>query len=129
MFRLNRRALIQLMQRIFVTSLVHVDASTVVAGQYTITWIKARHSIKTSERAIVVAIESGNNAAHKLNTWIVWILLAQHLHLVSRLLLLASCQVDDDHLHSRFENTRFERQRFLESDLCFVMITSLSQTL
>ena len=59
--------------------------------------------------------------------YIVGILLPQPLNLLARLLLLPLGEIDENHVHARFEKLWIECQRPLEDDFGLLMITCFAQ--
>src|SRR5215213_647948 len=129
MFWLDLRALIKLANRLFILALIHEDPCAIVTCQHLFTWIQPYHTIETAQRLFVIAVEPCDHASHKLHTRIVRIFVAQRIDCLARLLLLSTGEVDEHHVHARFEQARVECQSFSKSVLGLVVIARLAQAL
>jgi hypothetical protein len=112
MFRFLCRALIELAKCFFVLALIHEDARAIVTRQHAFARIQPHHAIETAQGLFIIAVESRDHASHKVHTGIVRILITQQVNCVARLLLLPAGEIDEDHVHACFEQSRIERQSF-----------------
>src|SRR6266850_5355310 len=67
------RALIEFMQCLFITLLIHENARAIVTGHHALVWIKPDHAVKTAQGALIFAIQPSQHSSHKMYSNIVWI--------------------------------------------------------
>src|SRR5258705_11327245 len=72
--------LIEFGQSLFITALVHEDASPMETGHYTFIWIEPHHTFETTQRPLVISIEAGQIAAREMNPNVVGILFPQQVN-------------------------------------------------
>src|ERR1051325_2509437 len=127
-FRFDLEALGQLTLRFFILALIHENARAVVTRQHAFARIQAHHAIETAQRFFIIAVESRNYAAHKPHARIVWILISQQINFRARLLFLTAGEINEHHVHARFEQSRIELQRFAKRVLRLLLIAGLAES-
>src|ERR1043165_3901025 len=129
MFRFDLEALGQLTLRFFVLTLVHENARAVVTSEDAFAGIQPHHAIETAQRLFIITVESRHYTAHKPHARIVRIFVSQQLDFRARLLLLPAREIDEHHVHARFEQSRIELERLAKRVLRLFVIAGLAQAL
>src|SRR5256885_2852796 len=115
MIRLDGTRLVQLIQRLFLTSQAIENASAVVVSIYTFFGIQTGRQSKTAKRLLVFPLETIQSGCYPMNRGVVWRFLEQHFDFSARLLFLATRQVAEDHVQPCFQELGIEGERFGKS--------------
>src|ERR1051326_4448483 len=103
MFGLDFMTLSEFAESLFILALIHEDARAIITGQHSFARIQLHHPIETAQRLFILAVESRNYAAHKPHARIVRILIPEQIDFRARFLFLAAGEIDEHHVHARFE--------------------------
>ncbi len=128
MFRFDFMTLSELPRGLFELALVHENARAVITCQHAFAGIQLHHPIETAQRLFIITIKTRNYAAHKPHTRIVRILISQQFNFRARFLFLTAGEIDEHHVHARFEQPRIELQRFAKGVFGLFVIACLAQT-
>src|SRR5262249_12083728 len=121
--RLVRSALIQLSERLIVLSLIHENTCPVIAGYDSFSRTQPRHALETTQRLLVLTIESRDHSPLKMNTGVVGSFADQLFCRFSGARFLTLRQVNEHHMAARLKQSRVESKRFIERFLGGVVVS------
>ena len=108
--RLNRGAGAYFGERFIKPGEVGENARAVVANDDALIRIEFQHSIQTSQRFVVIAIQPGDDGPHKVHARIVRSFASQFINRRPGFSFLAARKIDKHHVQARFQQMRIKRE-------------------